>query len=164
MNAPIHEFPAGQRLARRDKHPGRIAIEQLLQSSAEPLTKAEIASKSEQTLLRVHLVVGALEKAGSAHRITAFSLVPRFAWGPAAVTAATVERPRPAPQQQPRPIPAPQPRRTDCYDGRELQPFSGRPGAMDAFALPSIHNGQSVPRRAPIIMGCTPLLTRKPPL
>lgn len=161
MNAPIHEFPAGQRRARRDKHPGRIAIEQLLQNSPEPLTKAEIASKCDQPLLRVHLVLGALEKVGNAHRITAFSLVPRFAWGPAAVTAATVERPRPVQQPRPRPIAAPQPRRTDCYDGRELQPFTGRPGAMDAFALPSIHNGQIVPRCAPIIMGCTPLLIRK---
>ena len=32
------------------------------------------------------------------------------------------------------------------YDGRELQPYTGRPGAMDAYALPSIHNGQRVER------------------
>lgn len=35
-----------------------------------------------------------------------------------------------------------EPRVTNCstsgdYDGRELRPFEGRPGAMDAFALPS---------------------------
>lgn len=26
---------------------------------------------------------------------------------------------------------------SDVYDGAELRPFAGRPGAMDAFALPS---------------------------
>lgn len=25
----------------------------------------------------------------------------------------------------------------DSYDGRELKPYAGRPGAMDAFDLPS---------------------------
>ena len=27
---------------------------------------------------------------------------------------------------------------TGTYDGRELRPFDGRPGAMDAFKLPSL--------------------------
>lgn len=44
------------------------------------------------------------------------------------------------------------------YDGRELQPYTGRPGAMRAFHLPSLQNGTPVERRAPIIMGCTPQL------
>ena len=29
------------------------------------------------------------------------------------------------------------------YEGRELLPFVGRPGSMDAFALPSLHMGQT---------------------
>ena len=27
------------------------------------------------------------------------------------------------------------------YEGKELQPFTGRPGSMDAYALPSLHMG-----------------------
>lgn len=35
------------------------------------------------------------------------------------------------------------------YDGAELRPYTGRPGAMDAFNLPSMVQGQSVPARRP---------------
>lgn len=34
------------------------------------------------------------------------------------------------------------------YDGRELKPCEGRPNAMDAFALPSLINGQRVWRKS----------------
>ena len=27
------------------------------------------------------------------------------------------------------------------YEGKELRPFNGRPGSMDAYALPSLHMG-----------------------
>lgn len=32
------------------------------------------------------------------------------------------------------------------YDGAELRPFDGRPGAMDAYHLPSLRNGRRVRR------------------
>lgn len=35
------------------------------------------------------------------------------------------------------------------YDGAELRPYTGRPGAMDAFTLPSLANGQRVAARRP---------------
>lgn len=35
------------------------------------------------------------------------------------------------------------------YDGAELKPYSGRPGAMDAFSKPSLTNGKLVERVAP---------------
>ena len=35
----------------------------------------------------------------------------------------------------------------DHYDGAELRPFAGRPGAMDAFELPSLRFGERVYRR-----------------
>lgn len=38
------------------------------------------------------------------------------------------------------------------YMGAELQPYSGRPGAMDAFELPSVVNGERVPRIAPRLL------------
>lgn len=33
----------------------------------------------------------------------------------------------------------------DTYDGAELRPYVGRPGAMDAYKLPSLKNGQHIP-------------------
>lgn len=35
------------------------------------------------------------------------------------------------------------------YNGAELLPYQGRPGAMDAYALPSLVSGQRVERAAP---------------
>lgn len=35
------------------------------------------------------------------------------------------------------------------HDGAELRPYTGRPGAMDAFNLPSLVQGQQVPARRP---------------
>lgn len=35
------------------------------------------------------------------------------------------------------------------YDGKELLPFQGRPGAMDAFSIPSLMNGVRVPYIGP---------------
>lgn len=37
--------------------------------------------------------------------------------------------------------------RHELYDGAELRPFTGRPGAMDAFSLPSLQFGERVYRR-----------------
>jgi hypothetical protein len=48
------------------------------------------------------------------------------------------------------------PRAKGLYDGRELQPFTGRPGAMDAFTLPSLVDGKRVPRRAPLLISAPP--------
>lgn len=36
------------------------------------------------------------------------------------------------------------------YQGTELKPFTGRPGAMDAFTKPSIVNGKPTERKAPM--------------
>lgn len=41
------------------------------------------------------------------------------------------------------------------YVPNELKPFDGRPGAMDAFKLPSLMNGVATPRVAPKIMSAT---------
>ena len=42
-----------------------------------------------------------------------------------------------------KPTPAPQINKmAGTYDGAELRPFTGRPGAMDAFDKPSLINGQ----------------------
>ena len=38
------------------------------------------------------------------------------------------------------------------YSGAELKPYSGRPGAMDAFALPSLSAGKRIDRVQPFSM------------
>jgi hypothetical protein len=43
----------------------------------------------------------------------------------------------------------------EYYKAEELKPFEGRPGAMDAFKLPSVMNGVAHPRLAPRIMSAT---------
>lgn len=48
-------------------------------------------------------------------------------------------------------------RKADTYNGAELRPFSSRPGAMDAYALPSVINGVRTPRALPI---CVPTTNR----
>jgi hypothetical protein len=41
---------------------------------------------------------------------------------------------------------------SDPYCGADLRTTAVRPGAMDAFALPSIEGGRPVPRRAPVLI------------
>ncbi|CAB4198220.1 hypothetical protein UFOVP1309_61 [uncultured Caudovirales phage] len=42
-----------------------------------------------------------------------------------------------------KPTPAPQINKMEgTYNGAELHPFTGRPGAMDAFEKPSLINGE----------------------
>jgi len=38
------------------------------------------------------------------------------------------------------------------YNGAELRPFDGRPGAMDAFDLPSVVGGVPVERTRPALI------------
>lgn len=44
----------------------------------------------------------------------------------------------------------------NAYQGAELRPFTGRPGAMDAYSKPSVVNGQPVPRVRPMLIGAKP--------
>lgn len=40
------------------------------------------------------------------------------------------------------------------YDGRELMPYTGRPGAMDAYKLPSLMQGSLEYRRDIEVLRC----------
>jgi hypothetical protein len=42
----------------------------------------------------------------------------------------------------------------EYYAGQELAPYTGRPGAMRAYALPSLVAGTSTPRKAPACVPC----------
>jgi hypothetical protein len=48
------------------------------------------------------------------------------------------------PRRKPPVEPAAKPAYTP-YDGAELRPFSGRSGALDAYALPSMRGGRTYP-------------------
>jgi hypothetical protein len=47
--------------------------------------------------------------------------------------------------------------KAEKYNGQELRPFDSRPGAMDAYHLPSVINGVRTPRALPI---CVPTTNR----
>ena len=49
---------------------------------------------------------------------------------------------------------------TAHYTGAELRPYTGRPGALDAYKLPSLIDGQRVDRRPPTIMSASPAQAR----
>jgi hypothetical protein len=78
-----------------------------------------------------------------------------YAWGPAP-SGTRPPLPAPALRVQSRPASTD----GDSYAGAELRPFSGRPGAMRAFELPSLVDGQRVERRAPILIGRKPDVRR----
>ena len=48
-------------------------------------------------------------------------------------------------------------RKAAPYNGAELRPYEGRPGAIDAYQLPSVVNGVRTPRALPL---CTPTNNR----
>jgi hypothetical protein len=47
------------------------------------------------------------------------------------------------------------------YDGAELKPFTGRPGSMDAYTLPSLDNGLRVAYNGPKPILTTQLVDRQ---
>lgn len=142
-------LPPRWRAERSDKSAERIAIEKVLSASTTPLTRAELCASANVAPSRASVVLGNLCSSGYAHRIApaAGEKHPRFGWGMA-----------PAPALPSRIVTHHKPGE---YTGGELQPFTGRPGAMDAFRLPSVQNGRPVERRAPVIMG-SPVSTRRP--
>jgi hypothetical protein len=50
---------------------------------------------------------------------------------------------------------------TGRYDGAELKPFTGRPGSMDAYALPSLDNGEKTAYNGPKPILTTQLVDRQ---
>lgn len=117
----------------------RAAIEATLKDAAAPLTRDEVAQRTGIAARKVLITLGNLvHLAKVAHRLppSAGHPLTRWAWGA-----------RPEAGEKADEVPAGQ------YQGRELRAFSARPGAMDAFALPSMRNGQREPHRAPVLMG-----------
>lgn len=106
-------------------------------SQANPLTAAQIAARTNLAIDVVRRHIAKICIRDLAHNVTGNKVHAAYAWGgnPATSTRPTVEK-----------------RGDGTYDGRELRAYCGRPGAMDAFTLPSLQNGKAVPRKAPILM------------
>ena len=102
----------------------------VLTESAKPLTVDEIATLAGVKAHKVREILVRLEEAGKVSRKyeksglhpTVFSLVRRKK---TEVTGTSIAQPWCISVM------------TGHYDGRELRPFDGRPGAMDAYSLPS---------------------------
>jgi hypothetical protein len=126
----------------------RTAVENVLRAARVPLDAPEIAARA--CVRNVERVRAALNNLSTENRIHRFDPLPggrlnRYAWGPAPATHTVTVRARPA----------------GTYEGHELHPFAGRPGALEAFTVPSLQNGERVERRRPVILGSTSI-TRKP--
>lgn len=150
--APIGDFPARTwspklgraKLPAPPRSRQRLAIEEVLRhtSRSTPLTVDELAQRTGHARAAIRSALNGLVQRGHVENATPHQLPARYRWsrkrGWTAPEASTDPRVR---------FP------DGLYDGRELHPYCGRPGAMDAFALPSLVDGVRVPRRAPMLVG-----------
>ena len=126
------------------KSPDRQTVETLLTETKRHLTVEEIAIMGSLVVDRVRAILDRLRhstRSGSlAGMLDSKQFNCRFAYR--IVPRNTVEID----------IPVKAGTTFGTYDGAELRPYEGRPGAMDAFELPSVVNGERVPRTAPRLL------------
>ncbi len=114
----------------------RQAIQAALAAADEPLTAEQIATRSGVAVPAVRQHLSNICARGDAHRVAWRCGRRTFAAGPSPHAAASFMPVRPSTVD-------------GIYEGRELLPYTGRPGAMQAFDLPSLVNGVRVARRRP---------------
>lgn len=105
---------------------------------ANPLTPEQVSAQTgiHITLVRNH--IANTLRAGLAHNTNPDRrYVAAYAWGPKPMPE-TLHRERHTP--------------TGIYDGRDLLRVSTRPGAMDAYSLPSVVSGEAVERKRPALV------------
>lgn len=119
----------------------RRNVERILNDAKEPMSCPQIAALAGIKLRLAQAIVGNMVQVGAAHNVNAGTSPTRYMRGSGFVAA----------------IRTAEPLTRGSYDGAELRPFSARQGAMDAFALPSLANGQRIQRKAPCIMSITQL-------
>jgi hypothetical protein len=126
--------------------PSRRAVESALQEAGVALTAHQLVERSGVGIDQVRIHLSTLSNKNLAHNTTPGGRPGVYLWGPAPspVAQGAVAAPR-APL-------VPYSSETDSYQGGELRPFAGRPGAMVAFTLPSIVNGQPVERARPLLI------------
>jgi hypothetical protein len=99
----------------------RIEIEGLLQRNPSGLTCKQIAERTEGNISHIRGVINRLRDYGRIRALSPGSTHTAYAWctGQGITTANQIDK------------------MAGVYDGKELRPFEGRKGAMDAFKLPS---------------------------
>lgn len=130
--------------AAHNKTPDRLAVEHALRAGtvANPLSSDQIAARSGVALAQARVHIYNTVSHGHAHNTAPGQQPALYAWGAPLPKASGHAQPRIPASISP-----------GDYAGAELRPFDGRPGAMVAFSLPSLVDGQRVPRRAPVIIG-----------
>ncbi len=132
--------------------PGRRAVARVIRDATRPLSADQVAAATGLPMADVRMHLSNLKLAGTVVNVGT-TLDAQYQHTSAAGTA--YARSNASSTTAPA---APRTRMgSGTYSGAELQPYTGRPGAMDAYALPSLSNGQRVERRAPIIMGAQPV-------
>jgi hypothetical protein len=141
------ERPRNEPHRGRPQSPERRAVESVLRSATreKPVSAVDVAQRCRLATSAARAIVNNIVQRGWAHNTTPGVNPSLYAWGPppaAPVDASRYEAPE------------------GSYNGAELRPFSGRPGAMRAYELPSLVDGQRVERRAPILIGRKPDVRR----
>lgn len=142
---PMAHVRPAERHRGRPQSEERKAVEAVLRSAtaARPVTPEGVAQRTGLDLSVARLQINKIVTRGMAYNLTpGGGRNGKYAWG---ADPATVRRSEPPPMQT-----------GERYDGAELKPFQGRPGAMQAFTLPSLQNGESVPRKPPCIISAAP--------
>lgn len=125
----------------RSRH--RLAVEEVLRAigRAGALSAAELAERTGHPPAAVRSALNGLVQRGHVRNVNPHQLPARYCWNARTARATSAARAEPA-RLFPR----------ELYDGKELRPYEGRPGAMRAFELPSLVNGVPVPRPRPALI------------
>lgn len=154
MNAPTiaHHL---QRPRERYTAPSKLAhaVREVFLSARVPVTVEAAAQRADASPSLTRGIAQRLVRQGVIHNARGHDEMAAYLPGPAPVT-------RPIGAALPRGSLWERPDADPHYRAPELQPYTGRPGAMRAFELPSLVNGQSVPRVAPRLIAAQP--DRKP--
>ena len=132
--------------------PGRRAVARVIREATRPLSADQVAAATGLPMADVRMHLSNLKLAGTVVNVGT-TLDAQYQHTSAASTAYA----RSNASSTTAPAAPRSAFGSGTYTGAELQPYTGRPGAMDAYALPSLSNGQRVPRRAPIIIGAQPV-------
>lgn len=116
----------------------RKAVETVLRGATpeQPISAGQVGRRCGLSVADARVIINNICHAGLARNVRPAHLPAMYAWR----------------DEKPAPSPAPEWRKASNYDGKELRPYEGRPGAMDAYALPSLVDGQRVPRQRPMLI------------
>lgn len=151
MNAPDLTItkPLGRR--GRSTSPERQAVEEVLKAArGQPLTADTVASRSGLRADEVRVIIRNCCTKGLAHNVAPGEPLGQYLWGQPTLARPPAGTATARGQQRPM-------KGDDTYRGEALRPFTGRPGAMHAFTLPSLVNGTRSARVRPVLISAQPV-------